>query len=57
MEYFVHLEDSDGTGYGADHEWFDDLDDAKMYAKSQVRGEIVLVKVCTRGGDVVDFFQ
>lgn len=57
MEYFIHLEDADSTGYGADIEWFEDLDEARLYAKSQVKGDIVLVKICTQGGDVVDFFQ
>ena len=57
MEYFIHLEDANGTGYGANIEWFEDLDEARLYAKSQVKGDIVLVKICTQGGDVVDFFQ
>lgn len=57
MEYFIHLEDADGTGYGADIEWFEDLNEARLYAKSQVKGHIVVVKICSPGGDVVDFFQ
>ena len=55
MEYSVLLYDTDGTGYGADVECFDDLDDARLYAKGQLDDFIVVTKVC-EDGNVVDFF-
>ena len=55
MEYSVLLYDADGTGYGAVVECFDDLDDARLYAKGQLDDFIVVTKVC-EDGNVVDFF-
>ena len=56
-DYEVVLEDANGTLYCAEHSYFDDLDQARLYAKSQLSEEIVCVKITTDRGDVVDFFQ
>jgi hypothetical protein len=55
MEYSVLLYDAVGTGYGADVESFDDLDEARLYAKGQLDDFIVVTKVC-EDGNVVDFW-
>jgi hypothetical protein len=55
MEYSVLLYDAVGTGYGADVESFDDLDEARLYAKGQLDDFIVVTKVC-EDGNIVDFF-
>ena len=55
MEYSVLLYDTDGTVRGAGVECFDDLDDARLYAKGQLDDFIVVTKVC-EDGNVVDFW-
>ena len=55
MEYSVLLYDAVGTGYGADVESFDDLDEARLYAKGQLDDFIVVTKV-REDGNVVDFW-
>jgi len=55
MEYSVLLYDAVGTGRGADVESFDDLDDARLYAKGQLDDFIVVTKV-REDGNVVDFW-
>ena len=55
MEYSVLLYDAGGTGRGADVESFDDLDDARLYAKGQLDDFIVVTKV-REDGNVVDFW-
>lgn len=63
-EYTVELQEEDGTAYGTvypftdDTIYFDDLEEAKLYAKSQLKDEYVLARVIEEGrGRVVDFFQ
>ena len=63
-EFYVELQDADGTCYGTTDPWtdetiyFEDLDDARMYAKNQVSDEYILARVIEAGrGRVVDFFQ
>lgn len=63
-EFYVELQDRDGTCYVATVQgsvatiYFEDLDDARMYAKNQVGEQYVLARVIKAGrGRVVDFFQ
>ena len=63
-QYYIHLEDENGTGYGHcypfsnDEIIHEDLDEARMDAKNQLRGDIVLAKIVEcRTGRVVDFFE
>lgn len=62
-EYYVDLQDANGTCYGTvdrndDVIYFDDLDEARMYAKDQLSDEYIVVKVIDVGsGRVVDFFK
>ena len=63
-EFYVELQDSDGTCYGTTDPWtdetiyFEDLDEARMYAKNQVSEEYILARVIeVARGRVVDFFQ
>ena len=55
MEYSVLLYDAVGTGRGAGVESFDDLDEARLYAKGQLDDFIVVTKV-REDGNVVDFW-
>ena len=55
MEYSVLLYDAVGTGRGADVESFDDLDEARLYAKGQLDDFIVVTKV-REDGNVIDFW-
>lgn len=63
-EFYVELQDANGTCYGTTDEWTDDilyfenLDDARMYAKSQLDDEFILARVINADSkQVVDFFQ
>ena len=63
-EYYIHLEDENGTGYGHSYPFsndeiiHEDLDEARMDAKNQLRGRIVLAKIVDkRNGRVVDYFE
>jgi len=63
-EFVVELQDADGTCYGTTYPWtdeniyFEDLDEARMYAKNQVNDRYTLVRVIEVGSHrVVDFFQ
>ena len=62
-EYTIHLHDENGTGYGHmdldDNEIiYEDLNEARMAAKSQLGGGIVLTRVIDRHTHrVVDFFE
>lgn len=57
-EFYVELQDAEGTAYYADKPiYFDDLEEARMYAKSQLNDRYTLVRVIeTTRGCVVDFF-
>jgi len=63
-EFYVELQDADGTCYGTTDAWtdqtvyFEDLDEARMYAKSQLDSTYILARVIEANtGRVVDFFQ
>lgn len=62
-EYYVDLEDANGTSYGTVDRndeviYFDDIDEARMYAKDQLSEEYIVVKVIDAGSKrVVDFFK
>tara|TARA_R110000868_G_scaffold67757_1_gene200824 strand:+ start:2397 stop:2600 length:204 start_codon:yes stop_codon:yes gene_type:complete len=62
-EFFVDLQDANGTCYGTTDPWtdetlyFDNLDDARMYAKSQLDDEFILARVIADTNRVVDFFK
>ena len=63
-EFIVELQDADGTCYGTTDKWtdetlyFEDLDEARMYAKSQLSEEYILTRVIeTNRYRVLDFFQ
>lgn len=63
-EFIVELQDADGTCYGTTDPWtdetlyFEDLDEARMFAKSQLGGPYVLTRVIeTNRYRVLDFFE
>ena len=63
-EFYVELQDADGTCYGAtyfnDDEvvYFDDLDEARQFAKSQLNDTYILTRVINSdNGRVMDFFE
>ena len=63
-EFYVELQDADGTCYGTTDAWtdqtvyFEDLDEARMFAKSQLDDTYILTRVINAdNGRVVDFFQ
>lgn len=63
-EFIVELQDADGTCYGTSDPWtdetlyFEDLDEARMFAKSQLSEEYILARVIeTNRYRVLDFFQ
>ena len=64
-EYYVELQDARGTAYGTTDPWtdetlyFEDLDEARMFAKAQLDNTYILARVIESGhrGRVVDFFQ
>ena len=62
-EYYVDLQDANGTCYGTtdrndDALYFDDLDEARMYAKDQLSEEYAVARVIDASSKrVVDFFK
>jgi hypothetical protein len=63
-EFYVELQDADGTCFVFTVPWddetiyFEDLDEARMYAKNQVNEQYILVRVIEDGtGRVVDYFK
>ena len=63
-EFYVEVLDAYGTAYGATDPWtdetlyFDDLEEARLFAKSQLDSTYTLARVVESGrGRVVDFFQ
>lgn len=62
-EYYVDLQDANGTCYGTvdrndDVLYFEDLDEARMYAKNRLSEEFVVVRVIDATSQrVVDFFK
>ena len=57
QEFFVYLEDGRGTSYCADIDCFDDLQEARLYAKSCLKEDIFLVKIIDSRGAVIDYFD
>ena len=63
-EFYVEVQDAAGTCYGTTDPWtdetlyFEDLEEARMWAKSQLDSTYILARVVESGrGRVVDFFQ
>lgn len=63
-EYYVELQDASGTAYGTTDPWtddflyFEDLDEARMYARGRLDDTFILARVIDTGKHrVVDFFQ
>lgn len=62
-EYYVELVDHNGTYYGTTDRfdntiYFEDLDEARLYAKSQLTDEYIMTRVVdSNTRDVVDFFE
>jgi hypothetical protein len=62
-EYYVDLQDANGTSYvtvdrNEDVIYFDDLDEARMYAKDQLSEEYIVTRVIDASSkSVVDFFK
>ena len=63
-EFYIELQDADGTSYGCTDKftgeamYFEDLEDARLYAKGQVNETYILARVINaQTGRVVDFFQ
>ena len=63
-EFYIELQDSNGTGYGVVDKWtgeelyFENLEDASLEAKARVESDYPLARVINvRTGKVVDWFQ
>lgn len=62
-EYYIELHDAQGTGYCADDisgevVFFEDLDEARMFAKDSLTEEYVLARIVdAKNKRVVDFFK
>jgi hypothetical protein len=62
-EFYIELQDADGTCYGAtgitdEVVYFEDLDDARMFAKGRLDEQFILARVIDdQTHRVVDFFQ
>lgn len=62
-EYYVELQDAAGTYYGAtdftgESAYFDDLDEARMFAKAQLDEQFILARIVdNQTGRIMDFFQ
>lgn len=63
-EFYVELQDAQGTYFGTTDPWtdeviyFEDLNEARMYAKSQLDDQFILARVIDADSHrVVDFFQ
>jgi hypothetical protein len=61
-EYYIQLQDADGTCYGAtdftdEVVYFEDLDEARLFAKGQLDEQFILARVINNQTQrVVDFF-
>ena len=63
-EFYVEVLDANGTACGTTDPWtdetiyFEDIEEARMYAKSQLDDTYILARVVESGrGRVVDWFQ
>lgn len=62
-EFYVELQDTDGTYYGTTdwHDepiYFDDIDDARMYAKDQLDDRYIVARIIDSANQrVVDFVK
>ena len=61
-EYYIELQDAQGTCYGAtditgEVAYFDDLDEARLFAKAQLDEQFILSRVVNdQTGRIMDFF-
>ncbi len=61
-EYYIELQDARGTCYGAtditgEVAYFEDLDEARMFAKAQLDEQYILSRVVNdQTGRIMDFF-
>lgn len=62
-EYYIELQDAQGTYYGAtditdEVVYFEDLDEARLFAKAQLDEQYILARVVNdQTGRIMDFFQ
>jgi hypothetical protein len=62
-EYYIELQDAQGTGYGCtdiagNEMYFEDLNEARLFAKSKLKDHIVMTRIIdVQTNDVVDFFE
>jgi len=62
-EYYIDLQDAQGTSYGCtdvagNGMYFEDLDEARLHAKGELKDHIVLARIVdTQTNRVVDFFK
>lgn len=62
-EYYIELQDADGTYYGSTNfvgevVYFEELDEARLFAKGQLKEHYILARVINAQTQrVVDFFQ
>lgn len=62
-EFYVELQDAEGTYYGAtdftgEVAYFDDIDEARMFAKGQLDEQFILARVVNdQTGRIMDFFK
>jgi hypothetical protein len=62
-EYYIELQDAQGTGYGCtdiagNEMYFEDLNEARLYAKSKLKEHIVLTRIIdAQSHNVIDFFE
>jgi hypothetical protein len=61
--YYIELQDAQGTGYGCtdmagNEMYFEDLNEARLCAKSKLKDHIVLARIIdVQSHNVVDFFK
>jgi hypothetical protein len=62
-EYYIYLQDAQGTSYcctdvAGNAMYFEDLDEARLHAKGELKDEIVWARIIdTQKHRVVDFFE
>jgi hypothetical protein len=62
-EFYVELQDANGTYYGTidftgEAAYFDDLDEARMFAKAQLDEQFILSRIVNdQTGRIIDFFE
>ena len=62
-EFYIELQDENGTGYGCVYKngeemYFDNIDEARLYAKSRVDETYILARVVdAETHSIVDFYE